>query len=62
MVELFHVKRGLLPIGKPFLFVTGSNARYDWGFVRIALNDGKKVTIRPATDEETEWAVKTFAK
>ena len=34
--------------------------RQDWGKVQIALNEGHSVHIRPATDDELEFANKKF--
>ncbi len=35
--------------------------RWDWGFVEIALKEGKDITIRQATDEEMLWAYKKLS-
>lgn len=35
--------------------IEGKN-RWDWGKVQVALEDGDTVNIRPATEEELEWA------
>ena len=43
--------------------ITGE--RSDWGFVQVALSEGRSISIRPATESEKEpyvqW-LKTFAK
>lgn len=62
VIELFHIGRDTLPIGMPFLFVSGSRKKYDYGFVEKALREGAEVTIRPATALEMEWAVEKFAE
>lgn len=58
-VELFF-------IGDEFYFKSGTSMsslygvatkeRWDWGFVSVALKDGREVHIRPATAEERAWA------
>ena len=51
----------LIFIGEDFYFKSGSSMsslysmkgeRWDWGFVQVALGEGKTVNIRPATKEE----------
>lgn len=51
----------LIYIGDNFYFESGTSMssiytvdgrRFDWGFVRVALENGESVHIRPATTEE----------
>jgi len=39
------------------IYVEGTNERYDWGFVQVALAERKNVTIRPANAEEMKAAM-----
>jgi hypothetical protein len=41
---------------------TEDGFRFDWGFVSIALEEGHKITIRPATTEETRMFEKELKK
>lgn len=38
------------------IYHEGTFQRSDWGKVSIALQHGESVSIRPATDEEMDWA------
>lgn len=38
------------------IYVRDTLERYDWGKVGIALRNGKKIVIEPATDAEKLWA------
>lgn len=45
------------------LYSVKERTRYDWGWVENELRRGiDKITIRPATDEETLWAFKKLSK
>ena len=57
-------------IGEDFYFESGTmmssiyttdGKRFDWGFVKEALREGKNVSIRPATDEERKPYEKELA-
>jgi hypothetical protein len=53
--EKFYNKSG--SIMSP-IYKVGSFERTDWGKVRIALDSGEKVDIRPANKKEIKWAYK----
>lgn len=38
------------------IYEEGTYKRWDWGFVTIALQQGKEIYIRQATKEEAKWA------
>lgn len=38
------------------IYITGTHERFDWGFVKVALEEGKNIFIRPATKDEMNWA------
>ena len=40
----------------------GALERFDWGFVNIALRDGEEVHIRPANEQEMQWAYSELGK
>jgi hypothetical protein len=44
------------------IYVKDTFERYDWGFVNIALKEGYKVTITPATNDELLWAYKKLGE
>ena len=44
------------------LYEVGTNARFDWGFVEIALERGASVHIRPANAEELARVVDMMQK
>jgi len=43
------------------LYEEGSGERSDWGFVEVALEKGKTVTIRPANEKELQSADRVLA-
>lgn len=50
--EIFYVKSRTMMSS----IYTVLGERYDWGFVRRALDEGKTVIIRPADKVEMKWA------
>ncbi len=57
----------LFYLGNDFYWSTGTKMsslysvkdrkRYDWGLVQMELDIGANVNIRPANDEERQWAI-----
>jgi hypothetical protein len=42
------------------IYTTIDRNRYNWGKVKIALDNGKKIHIRPATEKEMVWGNNTL--
>lgn len=64
-IELFFIGDEYYSKSKTMMssiYVAGSYARFDWGFVNCLLREGKSVYIRPATQEELDWANKKIGK
>lgn len=51
--ESFYSKSGTMMSS---IYVVGTYERYDWAMVGLALKEGMKVNIRPATQAEMNWA------
>lgn len=45
-----------------FIYEVGTFIRMDWGFVQIALAEGKEVHIRQANSEEKSWAYEQLGR
>lgn len=60
-IELFFIGQNFYSASRTMMssiYVAGTFQRFDWGFVSVALSEGKNVNIRQATDAELAWATR----
>lgn len=58
-IELFFIGSGFyLSSGTTMssIYEVKTKRRYDWGFVQRELSQGNTVIVRPATEDELQWA------
>ena len=58
-MELFYIGDsfyGASSSSMSSIYERGTFRRMDWGFVQVALREGKEIHIFPATNDEMLWA------